>query len=70
MAFRLGRKERRHWLPALVGLVVLLLTVAEEFALDKTDIPHWITYALMVAGLAAMAWAEHRGERMLCEAKA
>ena len=68
MAFRLGRRERRHWLPAVVGLVVLLLTVAEEFALDKTDIPHWITYSAMALGLAAMAWAEHRGEQMLLKA--
>ena len=59
--FRAGTRSFRRWLPALTGLVVCGLTVAEEFALDKTNIPHWITYACMIAGLAAMAVAEHRG---------
>ena len=62
-----ARRGKKNWMPMIVGLVVCALTVAEEFALDKTDISHWITYACMAAGLAAMAWAEHRGYRRLTE---
>jgi len=60
-----AKKGRKNWMPALLGLGVCALTVAEEFALDKTDIHHWITYACMAAGLALLAWAEHRGYHQL-----
>ena len=68
-AFRTNRKKFRSWIPALTGLIVCGLTITEEFALDgkiligDSFIPEWILYALMAAGLAAMAWAEHRGYR-------
>ena len=55
-ASRLG--NRRGWLPWVIGIVVALLTVAEEFALDKTDIPHLITYICMVAGLVVLGATE------------
>ena len=60
-AFRAGARKGSSWIPALVGLIVCGLTIAEEFAMDKTNIPHWITYACMIAGLAAVAAAEHWG---------
>ncbi len=68
-ALRTGRKERGAWTPAVIGLIVCGLTITEEFALDgkimigESFIPGWLLYALMAAGLAAMAWAEHRGYR-------
>lgn len=55
----------RFW-AALVGLVVCGLIIAAEFALDgkilihDEMIPKWITYGLVIAGLAAMAVAEHK----------
>lgn len=58
-------RKFHNWAPALIGLIVLLLTIAEEFALDKTDIPHWITYSLMMIGLASMALAEHMSQKLL-----
>ncbi len=55
-ARRLG--NRHGWLPWVLGVVVALLTVAEEFALDKTDIPQTITYVCMVAGLIVLTVTE------------
>ena len=44
-------------------------TAAEEFMLEGKifpgmDIPAWLIYGLMAAGLIALAWAEHRGYRV------
>ena len=46
---------------ALVGLVCAGLFVGVEFALDKTNLPHILTYAVMIAGLAALGVMEHLG---------
>ena len=64
------KKERpaflRRFGAALVGLLVCGLVIAAEFALDgkivihEQVIPRWITYGFVLAGLAAMAVAEHR----------
>ena len=64
-----SRKGRKNWMPALLGLVVCGLTIAEEFMLEGKifpgmDIPAWLIYGLMAAGLIALAWAEHRGYRV------
>lgn len=64
-ALKTDYRKIRHWVPVLIGFIVLLLTIAEEFALDKTDIPHWITYGLMLIGLGAMALAEHKSQKLL-----
>lgn len=54
------RGTRKQWyLPFAAGLVVCALTVGEEFALDKSDIPHVITYTCMVAGLVLLVVMEH-----------
>ena len=56
----------RRFGAALVGLIVCGLIIATEFALDGKIliggemIPKWITYGLVLAGLACMAVAEHR----------
>lgn len=66
-AFRRNPKSFRSWWPALAGLAVCGLIIAIEFALDgkiligEEAIPRWLLYVLMAAGLAVMAFAEHRG---------
>jgi len=56
----------RRFSPALVGLLVCGLVIAAEFALDGKIlingemIPKWVTYGFVLAGLAAMAIAEHK----------
>ena len=63
------RKSFSSWIPALVGLAVCGLVIACEFAVDgkinlgESRIPEWIIYSVMACGLAAMAAAEHRGNR-------
>ena len=52
-------------LGVVMGFVVCGLTVAEEFALDKSDIPHVITYACMVAGLIVLAVMENWSYRQI-----
>ena len=64
-----NRKSFSSWIPALVGLVVCGLVIACEFAVDgkihvgDARIPEWIIYSVMACGLAALAAAEHRGNR-------
>lgn len=62
---RLRGSSKRWFLPFVLGLVVCALTVAEEFALDKSDIPHLITYACMVAGLIVLAVMENWAYRQI-----
>jgi hypothetical protein len=56
---------------ALVGLVVCGLIIAAEFALDGKIlingemIPKWITYGVFLAGLGAMAVAEHKARHIV-----
>ncbi|MBR0407172.1 MAG: prolipoprotein diacylglyceryl transferase [Clostridia bacterium] len=56
-----GKGAKNRFLPALVGLVCAGLFVGVEFALDKTNLPHVLTYAVMIAGLAALGVMEHLG---------
>ena len=69
-AFRAGMKKLRSWIPALTGLAVCGLIIAAEFALDGKilvggePIPQWLTYCFVLAGLVAMAAAEHRARRL------
>ncbi len=64
-----NRRSFSSWIPALAGLVVCGLVIACEFAVDgkihigDARIPEWIIYSVMVCGLAALAAAEHRGNR-------
>ncbi len=55
----------KGFVPALTGLCCAGLFVAIEFALDKTDIPHIMSYAAMIAGLVLLAAAEIRGHAKL-----
>ena len=70
-AFRLGRNRFSSWIPALTGLGLCGLVVAAEFLLDGkwiiggSYVPQWITYSVMAAGLAAVAFTEHRANRRL-----
>ena len=68
-ALRKNPRAFRSWIPALCGLAVCGLLIAIEFALDGKSriggegLPHWLLYTLMVAGLAVLAIAEHKGSR-------
>lgn len=68
-ALRKNPRAFRSWIPALCGLAVCGLLIAIEFALDGKiriggeGLPHWLLYTLMVAGLAVLAIAEHKGSR-------
>ena len=59
----------RRFSPALVGLLVCGLVIIAEFALDGKIlingemIPKWVTYGFVLAGLAAMAIAEHKARK-------
>ena len=65
-ALRRGPRGLRSWFPALTGLLVCGLVIAVEFALDGKitvggqGLSPWLLYALMAAGLCALAAAEHR----------
>ncbi len=64
-----NRRSFSSWIPALAGLVVCGLVIACEFAVDgkihigDARIPEWIIYSVMACGLAALAAAEHMGNR-------
>ena len=64
-----NKRSFSSWIPALAGLVVCGLVIACEFAVDgkihigDARIPEWIIYSVMACGLAALAAAEHRGNR-------
>lgn len=68
-AFRRNPRLFRSWWPALTGLAVCGLLIVIEFALDgkirigTESIASWLLYTLMAAGLAVMAFAEHKGTR-------
>ena len=59
----------KRWGAAILGLLVCGLIIAAEFALDGKIliggemIPKWVTYGLMLAGLGAMAVAEHKARK-------
>ena len=56
-----AKGQKKRFLPAIVGLICAGVFVAVEFALDKTNIPHVITYGVMILGLAVLAWMECLG---------
>ena len=56
-----GKGTRNRFLPAIVGLVCAGVFVGVEFALDKTNLSHAVTYAVMIAGLCVLAWMEQLG---------
>ena len=66
-AFRAGRKQLKSWVPAIVGLVACGIVITAQFAIDgkitvgNSAIPQWISYAVEIAALAAVAVAEHKG---------
>ncbi len=68
-AFSRNPRSFRSWIPAVAGLLVCGLIIAIEFALDGKilvggeSLPGWLLYMLMAAGLAVMAFAEHKGAR-------
>ncbi len=64
-SIRLRNRIRPWWLPILTGFVVAALTVAEEFALDKTNMPHILTYLCMIMGIFAVFFTESRSYRYL-----
>jgi len=64
-----GKGQKNRFLPAIAGLVVCGLIVAEEFALDKTNLPHWLIYTCMAAELALLGYLEHKAHlRMVAAA--
>jgi len=70
-AFRAGRKQLKSWVPAIVGLVACGIVITAQFAIDgkitvgNSAIPQWISYAVEIAALAAVAVAEHKGYRAI-----
>lgn len=61
-----GQKGR--FAPAVAGLIVCAAIVAEEFALDKTDLPHWLIYTCMALELVFLGYLEHRAHLRLAAA--
>lgn len=62
--------QKKRFLPAVIGLVVCGLIIAEEFGLDKTEIPNLLIYACMLAELVVLGIVEHRAHRRCIEAGA
>ncbi|MBR3108994.1 MAG: prolipoprotein diacylglyceryl transferase [Clostridia bacterium] len=60
-----GKGTKNRFLPAIVGLVCAGVFIGVEFALDKTNLPHVLTYAVMVAGLVVLGFMEHLGFKKL-----
>ena len=56
-----GKGTKNRFLPAIVGLVCAGVFVGVEFALDKTNLPHALTYSVMAAGLVVLGVMEHLG---------
>ena len=56
-----GKETKKRFLPAIVGLICAGVFVGLEFALDKTNLPHALTYGVMIAGLVVLGWMEHIG---------
>ena len=60
-ALRTPKDRKLRFLPPILGLVAAGIFVAVEFALDKSDLPHLLTYAIMILGQGLLAYAEIRG---------
>ena len=59
-----GKGTKKRFVPALVGLLCAGVFVALEFALDKTDLPHVLTYSVMILFLGVLAWMECWGFKL------
>lgn len=64
-AFWAGKGTKNRFLPAIVGLICAGVFVGVEFALDKTNLPHVLTYSVMIAGLIVLGVMEHLGFKRL-----
>ena len=60
-ALKTPKTQRNRFLPPILGLVAAGIFVAVEFALDKSDLPHLLTYAVMVLGMGLLAFSETLG---------
>lgn len=58
-----NRSNRKRFLPALGILGAIGVIVFVEFALDKFNIPHLVSYGMMICALIAMAILEHKSIR-------
>ena len=64
-------KDWTRWRPAIVGLLLCVVVIIGEFALDGKismpdgDIPAWLIYSVVGLFLAWTAEEEHRGHRLL-----
>ena len=59
-----ARKHRFNFLPAIIGLVVACAEILAQFVIEGKiveGVPGWVCYAVMVAGVAAIALMEHLG---------
>ena len=59
-----GKGTKKRFVPALAGLLCAGVFVALEFALDKTDLPHVLTYSVMILFLGVLAWMECWGFKL------
>ena len=62
-----GKGTKNRFLPAIVGLVCAGVFVGLEFALDKTNLPHVLTYSVMIAGLIVLGVMEHLGFKKITQ---
>ncbi|MBQ9264571.1 MAG: prolipoprotein diacylglyceryl transferase [Clostridia bacterium] len=58
-----SKGQKKRFLPAVTGLLCAGVFVAVEFALDKSDLPRALSYAIMVLGLCALGFMECLGHR-------
>ncbi len=64
-----GKGAKNRFLPAIVGLVCAGVFVGLEFALDKTNLPHALTYSVMIVGLIVLGYMEHFGFKKIRNCK-
>lgn len=62
---RAAKGDKKRFLPALAGLACAGVFVGVEFALDKTNLPHAMTYGIMILFLGALGAMERMGFRRL-----
>ncbi len=60
-----GKGKKNPFAAPILGLLMAAVFVGLEFALDKTDVPRIITYAVMALGLAILGYSENRAFRRL-----
>ena len=65
------RRGWTRWSPAVTGILLCLVVILGEFALDGKislpdgDIPRWLIYGVIGFFLAWTGWEEHRGHRLI-----